>query len=72
MTAPRAEQLKPAVKKSLALILSLDDYDEIFMVMGKLYREVVMDLLPPESCVVVAEGGIGEKSSALYHWLRRT
>ena len=72
MTADRAEQLKPAVQKSLVLILSLYHYDEIFVVMGKVYREVVMDLMPPDSRIVVAEGGIGEKSSALYHWLRRT
>ena len=70
MTKERAEQLKPAVKKSLSLILSLYHYDEIFVGMGKLYREVVTDLLPPDSRVVVAEGGIGEKSAALYRWLR--
>ena len=68
MTADRAEQLKPAVQRSLNLILSLYQYDEIFIAMGKLYREVVM--LPSDSRVVVAEGGIGEKSAALYRWLR--
>ena len=72
MTPDRVELLKTVVKGKIDLILSLYDYDEIFVAMGKLYREVVMDLLPPDSRVVVAEGGIGEKSSALYHWLRRT
>ena len=70
MTAERAAKLKPAVQRTLALILSLHHYDEIFMVMGKLYRDVVMDLMPADVPVVVAEGGIGEKSSALYQWLR--
>ena len=72
MTKERAEQLKPAVKKSLALILSLYHYDEIFVGMGKLYRDVLVDLLPSDVRVVAPEGGIGEKSSALYHWLRGT
>ena len=72
MTADRAEQLKPAVEKSLSLILSLYHYDEIFVGMGKLYRDVLVDLLPSDVRVVAPEGGIGEKSSALYHWLRGT
>ena len=71
MTPDRAEQLKPAVKKSLSLVLSLHQYDEIFVGMGKLYRDVLLDSLPSDSHVVVAEGRIGEKSSALYQWLRR-
>ena len=71
MTADRAAQLKPAVQRSLSLVLSLDRYDEIFVVMGRLYREVVMDLMPSGVVFGVAEGGIGEKSSALYQWLRR-
>ena len=70
MTASRAAELKPTVQRSLALILSIRQYDEIFVGMGKLYREVVMDFLPSDVRVVVAEGGIGEKSAALHRWLR--
>ena len=70
MTPERAEQLRPAVKRSLALVFSLHRYDEIFVAMGKMYRDVVTDLMPPDARVVVAEGGIGEKSAALYRWLR--
>ena len=70
MTAERAAKLKPAVKRSLDLILSLHSYDEIFVAMGKVYREALMDLLPSGPRVVVADGKIGEKSAALYRWLR--
>ena len=71
MTPERAEQLKPAVQKSLDLVLGLHWYDEIFIAMGKVYRAALMDSMPSDSRVVVAEGGIGEKSAALYRWLRR-
>ena len=71
MTPERAEQLKPAVKRSLDLVFALHRYDEIFVVMGKVYRDALMDFLPSDGRVVVAEGRIGERSSALYHWLRR-
>ena len=70
MTADRAEQLKPAVQRSLSLILSLHRYDEIFVAMGKVYREALMDFMPSDGRVVVADGKIGEKSAALYRWLR--
>ena len=69
MTTERAEQLRSAAQRSLALILSLHSYDEIFVVMGKVYREVISELLP-DIPVTFAEGGIGEKSAALYRWLR--
>ena len=72
MTPERAEFLKPAVEKSLALVLSLHRYDEIFVSMGKPYRNLVLDLMVLDPRVFIAEGGIGEKSSALYHWLRRS
>ena len=70
MTAERAAKLKVSVQKSLALVLSLHQYDEIFIAMGKVYREALMDLLPSGPRVVVADGKIGEKSAALYRWLR--
>ena len=72
MTPDRVELLKTVVKGKIDLILDIYQYDEIFVAMGKLYREVLMERLPSDSSVgvVVAEGGIGEKSSALYHWLR--
>ena len=72
MTPDRAELLKPAVKRSLDLVFSLHRYDEIFVSMGKVYREALMDFLPSDGRVVIAEGRIGEKSSALYRWLRRS
>ena len=43
MTQERAAQLKPAVKRSLALIFTLHRYDEIFVSMGKVYREVIAE-----------------------------
>ena len=72
MTTDRAELLKPAVEKSLAFILSLYHYDEVFVVMDKLYRELIADLIPSDQHVTFAEGRIGEKSAALYRWLRGT
>ena len=70
MTPERAEQLKPAVERSLDLVFTLHRYDEIFVAMGKVYRDALMDFLPSDGRVIVAEGRIGEKSSALYPWLR--
>ena len=71
MTPERAAQLKPAVKRSLDLVFNLHRYDEIFVSMGKVYREVIAELLPVDLPVTFAEGRIGEKSAALYRWLRR-
>ena len=64
-------QLKPQVQEDLTSILACERYDEIFVVMGKDYRELIADLIPSDQPVTFAEGGIGEKSSALYQWLRR-
>ena len=71
MTSERAAKLKPAVERRLDLIFDcLHRYDEIFVAMGKVYREALMDFMPSDGRVVVADGKIGEKSAALYRWLR--
>ena len=70
MTSERAAKLKPAVERRLDLIFTVYRYDEIFVVMGKVYREALMDFMPSGPRVVVADGKIGEKSAALYRWLR--
>ena len=72
LTTERAVQLKPLVQEGLTWIFEATAYDEIFAVMGKDYRELIEDCLPAGQSITFAEGGIGEKSSALYHWLRRS
>ena len=59
MTSERAAKLKPAVKRRLDLIFGVYQCDEIFIAMGKVYREALMDFLPSDGRVVVAEGRIG-------------
>ena len=71
LTPERAAQLKPYIREGLTQILARERYDEIFVGMGKDYRELIADLIPSDQPVTFAEGGIGEKSSALYQWLRR-
>ena len=71
LTQERAAQLKPYIREGLTQILARERYDEIFIGMGKDYRELIADLIPSDQPVTFAEGGIGEKSSALYQWLRR-
>ena len=54
------------------LVFSLHRYDEIFVAMGKVYRDVIDGFAARRTmpALLVAEGRIGEKSAALYRWLR--
>jgi cytoplasmic iron level regulating protein YaaA (DUF328/UPF0246 family) len=72
MTSKRAEELKDGVKLKLKEVLNNNNYDEIFITMGKTYKEAFdgecRELLQKYNTHWI-EGMIGERLQQLKKWL---
>ena len=72
MTPQRAKELQPHTLPKLKQILSGKRYDELFVSMGKAYRQVLVGdelLIPPNLKVMVSRGVMGRKLAELRNWL---
>ena len=72
LTKKPTEEWIAMVRSQLALKLRLFRPFEIFIFGGKIYREVLeecLDDLGEKAIRIVPKGGIGQKLSALKHWL---
>lgn len=70
MTPSRARELKPEIMDELQKVTSGQPYAEVFVNLGKDYLPAISGLEELVSCpVVYARGRIGEKMSAMKHWL---
>ena len=72
MTPVRATQLWPAVLAEMAQRLQANCYLEIFLNLGKVYRLAMEGWdndLGHDTRMFHAQGGIGQKASAMLHWL---
>ena len=71
MSRRRAEQLRPQVYAELEHIFEQTFYQELFICMGNVYREVLSggQWHPPDLVVKYAEGPIGIKLASLRDWL---
>ena len=74
MTLQRAKELQPRTQPELKRILSGRQYDELFISMGKAYRQVLVGYESPISAnlnVIISTGGIGYKLAELRNWLHK-
>ena len=74
MTLQRAKELQPRTQPELKRILSGRQYDELFISMGKAYRQVLVGyklLIPADFKVIVSTGIMGRKLAELRNWLRK-
>ena len=72
MTHQRVKELQPPTQPKLKRILSGRQYDELFISMGKSYRQVLAgyeSLISPNLKVIVSRGAIGCKLAELRNWL---
>ena len=72
MTLQRAKELQPRTQPELKRILSGRQYDELFISMGKAYRQVLVGyklLIPADFKVIVSTGIMGRKLAELRNWL---
>ena len=72
VTLQRVKELQPRTLPELKQILSGRQYDELFISMGKAYRQVLVgyeSLIPANLKVIVSRGAIGRKLAELRNWL---
>ena len=72
MTLQRAKELQPLTQPKLKRILSDRQYNELFINMGKAYRQVLVgyeSLIPANLKVIVSRGAMGRKLAELRNWL---
>ena len=72
MTPQRIKELQPLTQPKLKRILNDRQYDELFISMGKAYRQVLVGyepLIPNNLKVVVSRGVMGRKLAELRNWL---
>lgn len=74
ISAKRAECLRPAVLKTLGLLLRSGGWRSIGVCVGREYRTAldgVESLLPEDARVEVIGGGQGRRLTILWRWLRQ-
>ena len=74
MTPQRVKELQSHILPELKRILSGRQYDELFISMGKAYRQVLVgyeSLIPANLNVIISTGGIGYKLAELRNWLHK-
>ena len=71
MTPQRAAELQSSVQKTLDWLLQTKDYEQVFINLGKIYRQTLegfhWGLIP----TLEASGGIGLKTQQMKAWLQR-
>lgn len=71
MTASRADELRPDVVPELCRIIEENDYDEVVINMGQLYRRAIRGIESETDAEILwLEGGLGERGHALKKILR--
>ena len=73
MTPERARELWPEARPALSQRVDRGEFDEVFLNLGKNYRLAIDGWEAELSCrphVTYAQGGIGQKASAMLNWLR--
>lgn len=73
MTTDRARELLPEVCPDLAERVDRGGYEEVFLNLGRSYRLAIdgwETRLGHQPRVIYAQGGIGQKASAMLRWLR--
>ena len=73
MTLQRAKELQPHTLPEVKRIFSGKQYDELFISMGKAYRQALVgyeSLIPTNLKVIVSKGPMGRKLAELRNWLR--
>ena len=72
MTPQRVKELQSHIRPELKQVLSGRQYDELFISMGKAYRQVLVgyeSLTPANLKVIVSTGIMGRKLAELRNWL---
>ncbi|MCS6923799.1 MAG: hypothetical protein NZM10_05415 [Fimbriimonadales bacterium] len=75
MDSARARFLQPRVVDALRKRMVGGGYGEIFLAVGRLYRNALEPLeswVPPEATLLSVSGGIGKQAQQLRDWLQAT
>ncbi len=75
MTLQQIKELQQPTLNELKQVLSSRQYDELFISMGKAYRQVLVGyklLIPTNLKVIVSTGVMGRKLAELRNWLHKS
>jgi len=71
MTAERADELRPYVQESLRKVIGCQQYQQVFINLGKTYRRTLEGFNWGLLSTMEASGGIGQKNSQMKTWLEQ-
>lgn len=71
MTPQRATELQLSVQETLDTLLQTEDYEQVFINLGKIYRRTLEGFHWGLVSTVEASGGIGLKTQQMKAWLER-
>ena len=71
MTAERADELRPYVQESLRKVIGCQQYQQVFMNLGKTYMLTLGGFDWGSTSTLEATGGIGQKNSQMKAWLEQ-
>ena len=71
MTATRADELRPFVQERLREIVDVQQYDQVFINLGKTYMRTLEGFHWGLTSTMEASGGIGLKNQQMQAWLSR-
>ena len=71
MTAKRADELRPCVQAHLKTIIEIQQYQQVFMNLGKTYMLTLGGFDWGSTSTLEATGGIGQKNSQMKAWLEQ-
>lgn len=71
MTAKRADALRPFVQAHLKTIIEIQQYQQVFINLGKTYRRTLDGFHWGTTSTIEASGGIGLKTQQMKAWLER-
>ena len=71
MTAERADELRPHIQERLKKIMECQQYDQVFINLGKVYMRTLEGFHWGLVSTLEASGGIGLKTQQMKAWLER-
>lgn len=71
MTAERAAELRPKIQGTLKPYLQAHDFAQVFINLGKVYRQTLDGFHWGLTPTLEATGGIGQKTAQMKAWLER-
>lgn len=71
MTVERADELRPYVQERLRKIITAQQYQQVFINLGKVYRQTLEGFHWGTTSTMEASGGIGLKTQQMKTWLKR-